>query len=337
MTRSCGLALLALLSFACHAGAGSLANLQFTTYSPLSSDLEMARRLLSPLTAARVPRLQAGLSTQTINLSEERFMVYVPSQVPADGYGLLVFVPPWSEARLPEGWDNVLDRYGVIFVSAAHSGNDANVFTRRMPLALLAEQNIVQRYPVNPARVFIGGFSGGSRVAMRLALGYPDVFRGAFLDAGADPIGTATIPLPSRGLFEQFQTSSRLVYATGDNDVSSLAMAAASRRSMQDWCVLHVQAQRIPGGFHAIAGPAVLSQALAALMEPLQPDTGWLAACRSGIDAKLSLELEHVQSLITAGQRDAAQEAVKAIDLEFGGLAAPRSIELDQQISRLPK
>jgi len=109
-------------------------------YSPLSGNAELARRLLSPLSAAQIPELLAhagkGLSEQPINLAQEKFAVYVPAQAPARGYALLVFVPPWSDARLPPGWAAVLDRYGVIFVSAARSGNDVTPLGRRAPLAI---------------------------------------------------------------------------------------------------------------------------------------------------------------------------------------------------------
>ena len=54
------------------------------------------------------------------------------------------------------------------------------------PLALLAAHNIMQPYSVNREHVFIGGVSGGSRIALRVALSYRDLFRGALLNAGSD-------------------------------------------------------------------------------------------------------------------------------------------------------
>ena len=42
---------------------------------------------------------------------------------------------------------------------------------RREPLALLAALNILADYPIDPEQVYIGGFSGGSRIARRLASG----------------------------------------------------------------------------------------------------------------------------------------------------------------------
>lgn len=167
-------------------------------------------------------------------------MIYVPPHAPAQGYALMVFVPPWQQATLPSGWAQVLDQYGFIFVSAAGSGNDENHLARREPLALIGVQNVIKRYTVDPKRIFVGGFSGGSRVALRLALDYPDVFHGAFLNAGSDPIGANPVPLPSKDQLFRFQESSRIVYATGARDLFHLSMDAESARSMLKQCVCMV-------------------------------------------------------------------------------------------------
>jgi poly(3-hydroxybutyrate) depolymerase len=150
----------------------------------------------------------------------------------------------------------------MIFVSASNSGNDANVLDRREPLALLAAHNVRQRYPVDPDRVYIGGFSGGSRVAMRLAVAYPDVFRAALLNAGSDSIGDGQLPLPAAELVRQFQDSTRLVYLTGQDDSVGLDQDVRSRESMQEWCAFDLQTQLILRAGHEAAGPAALNRAL---------------------------------------------------------------------------
>src|SRR5437879_3459048 len=95
---------LAVLLLAAHPARGEtglLRDVVFTDYTPLSSNLELARRLLTPLAAATLPERVAGsgkrLAEQPIELSEERFIVYVPAAPPRQGYGLLAFVPPWPE------------------------------------------------------------------------------------------------------------------------------------------------------------------------------------------------------------------------------------------------
>lgn len=314
-------------------------NVVFGDYSPLSGNTEMARRLLTPLVAAQIPRNLARtgstLSEQPIDLARENFVVYVPAQKPPGGYGLLVFVPPWQEAKLPEGWESILDQYGMIYVSAARSGNPESVLGRREPLALLAEANIARRYALDPARIVIGGLSGGSRVAQHLALGYPDVFRAALLNAGSDPIGTERNPLPPRDLFFQFQNSTRLVYVTGADDPLHLAWDVASKQSMREWCVFDIDRQITPGVAHQIASTAALSRALQALFNPVPPDPNELAACRASRDAELTAKFQQVEALIAARKHDDAQALLKDIDTGFGGLAAPRSVELAAQISAL--
>lgn len=304
----------------------------FADYTPFSRNAELVRRLLSPLTAAQIPRALARsgavLAEQPIDLARERFAVYVPARAPPGGYGLLVFVPPWPDAVLPPGWAPVLERYGVIFVSAARSGNEAPPLSRREPLALLAAANIMGRYAVDPARVYIAGFSGGSRTAMRLALGYPDVFRGAVLNAGSDPVGEGQVPVPPRDLFQRFQERARLVYATGGRDTAALAADADSMTSMHRWCVFDTKAQVTPLVGHEAAGAPALSRALETLLAPARPDPKRLAACRAGIERELAAKLRDVESLIARGKRGEARRRLGGIDRRFGGLAAPRSLDL---------
>jgi Esterase PHB depolymerase len=307
----------------------------FSDYTPLAGNAELARRVLTPLGTLELQRRLAAagdsLSGHPVDLAAERFLLDVPARAPAAGFGLLVFVAPWDEARLPEGWRDVLDRSGMIFVSAAHAGNDA-ADGRREALALLAAYNVMQRYKVDPARVFVGGFSGGSRIALRLALAYPDLFGGALLNAGSDPIGSAKLPLPPRPLFVRFQESSRLVYVTGERDTLHLSMDAASLESMRRWCVFNVVQRITPWTAHEAASGAALGRALEVLGVPASQHPAKLDACRAGVDRQLMQQLDAVQALVAGGERPEARRRLEALDLEFGGLAAPRSVELAAQL-----
>ena len=271
------------------ARAGDRLDVAFDHYSPLSRNMQMARRLLSPLSAARLERLAINspdkVREQAIDLANERFSVYVPKPAADGRYGLLVFIPPWNEATIPAQWIASLDQHAVIFVTAAHSGNDANVLDRREPLALLATQNIMDRYRVDPSRVFVSGFSGGSRVALRLALAYPDLFRGALLQAGSDPIGTAQIPLPPRDLFAEFRDKSRIVYLTGRQDREHLDQDERSAKSLRSWCVAGIETETVPWAGHDVATSTAFDKALTALMNPpTVADVERAESCRKKID-----------------------------------------------------
>lgn len=323
--------LLSLPAFA-QAPTGLQTNVRFTEYSPLSRADELLRRLLSPLQALRtndaIAKSGREVREQSIDLTQEQFTVYVPPAQPQNGYALLVFVLPWNKPTLPPYWMGELDKHGMIFVTAAKSGNEESILDRREPLALLAAHNILQRYRVDPERVYIGGLSGGSRTAMRLALAYPDLFRGALLNAGSDPIGTAQIRLPPADLMHKFQESSHLVYITGANDTEHIDADMRSRDSMQHWCVFDMKTVAVPWIGHEILGATAFNRGLDALLTNEKPVSDKLASCRQRYEQDLDDQLQQVRSLRTNGKMDAAAKLLDAIDERFGGLAAPRSVEL---------
>jgi len=320
---------------------GLQTDVRFDAYTPLSQGSEIARRLFTPLTYARLQHYLAdhrgAMREQSIDLAQERFVLYVPTGTPPpSGYGLLVFVPPWPQAALPEGWARELDRRGLIYVSMANAGNAADVIDRRVPLALLAWANAGRRYPLDPAHVYVGGYSGGSRVALRIALAYPDVFHGALLEAGSDPPGGAALSLPPVTLFHRFQQDTRLVFLTGGQDAAHLQMDTASRQALRRWCVTDMASVTPPWLGHEIAGAAALGQALDALARPLPPQGGALAPCRARNEGEVASALSGVQKALSRGDREQAQRRLDAIDGRFGGLAATRLLELQARLDVRP-
>jgi dienelactone hydrolase len=315
---------------------GLQTNVTFGEYSPLSRASELERRLFSPLLALQtneaIARSGRQVREQSIDLAQEKFVVYVPPVLPQNGYALLVFVMPWRNATVPSAWTAALDRHDMIFVTAADSGNDASVLDRREPLALLAAYNIMQRYRIDPARVYIGGLSGGSRVALRLALAYPDLFHGALLNAGSDPIGTTQIRLPPAELMHRFQEASRLVYLTGKDDVQNLELDSHSRDSMRDWCVFDTDTVTVAWTGHEIVGAVAFRRGLDALETHVDPAPDKLASCRRRYEQELDDKLSEVETLRAGGKADAASALLEAVDQRFGGLAAPRSVELAQRL-----
>jgi len=248
---------------------------------------------------------------------------------------LFVFVPPWNTARVPAGWSSAFEAHGAIFISAAKSGNDQSVLARRIPLALLAEQNVEHHYPIDAEHIYIGGFSGGSRVSLRIALAYPDIFRGVILNAGSDPIGTRYTTPPPKDLMRQFQDGTRLIFVTGEEDLYNHQMDFASRRSLDDWCVFHVSTVPMPSVAHEPASANLISRAFEALESPLMKsdDPGKLQACRLRIENQIEDELHKAQLLTAEGERDQAANLLRDIDQRYGGLAASGTLELFSELS----
>jgi hypothetical protein len=68
------------------------------------------------------------------------------------------------------------------------------------------------------------------------------------------------------------------------------------------------------------------------LAEPAKNDADKLAACRARIDEEVAAQIHAVEKLIDDGRKEPARAALNALDVHYGGLAAPRSIELSERI-----
>jgi pimeloyl-ACP methyl ester carboxylesterase len=298
----------------------------FDAPSPLAANAVLLQRLMSPRQGqALLAKLAAkgeALAPFAIDPAKERFTVYLPKRRPEAGYGLLVFIPPWNDGRLPAGWAAALDRAGVIFVSAERSGNAEDIAGRRAPLALTAAHALAMRYPLDPERVFVGGFSGGSRVALRLILAYPDVFAGVLLDAGSDPIGGPDAPLPSPGLMSRLQTRTRFLFATGERDDINLAKDAEARASSARWCIAKTLTLSRPNAGHEVLDGGGLLRALEALDRPLAPDAAPPARCLAALAERLQRARAEARTLLAQPSSPKVDAALDRLDSTFGGLLA---------------
>jgi len=313
------------------AGPGPIAKFKavsFAETTPLARNGELIKRLFSPFDSADLAAKNdaATLDTFPIDPNKEKFGLYVPAQKPPRGYGLLVWVSPLDSAGMPLGWPATLEERGVIFVTAARSGNETSPLGRRIPLALTAAANVFRRYPIDPDRVWIAGFSGGSRIAERIALAYPDVFSGAILDGSSDPIGSADLPLPARESFERFLDGTSIVFSTGQDDRYNTDDAKRVISSLRRHCFDRLAVEVRRGEGHV----AMNGRSLAKAIEFLDRKPEELPAdrqCREELYSKIDSELAQADTMLRRGGRG-ARETIRSIDRRYGRLAAPRSLEL---------
>lgn len=321
------------------ASAGQMLTDQvFDRYSPMAASDEFSRRVFSPTTFDRLQRFQVYLGkpavVHTVDLSHERFDVFVPRVKPSSGYGLLVFVSPIQRWPLTHDWKKVLDRAGIIYVSAVRSGNSQNVYERRIPLALHAYENITTRYPIDPSRVTISGFSGGSRTAIRIAAAYADLFTGALLIGGAKTMGEEDFAPPPKELMTLMQRRMRIVYSTGRHDMPNVRLDGYSMDALRLRCVAGVFKISEAEISHEVPNRKVLQRVLNRLEKPLEAKLlSAQSECATALAARVDHDVKLAEGRYADGDKTAAGELLGAADLAWGGLASERLIALARLIA----
>lgn len=94
----------------------------------------------------------------------------------------LIFITPGASFSWG-AMSDVCRPAGVLLVGITAAPNDVPM-PRRIRIVLDVLDDVRQRYPIDPDRTYIGGFSGGGRVASAVAFALPELF-GGILSVGA--------------------------------------------------------------------------------------------------------------------------------------------------------
>jgi len=149
--------------------------------------------------------------------------IYVPPGYrPAAPPGLFVYVSPMQTGKVPGKWRRILDEHNLIWIGANRSGNRV-VVGRRMLFAVLAILVAEQGYAVDTSRLYVSGFSGGGKVASRLATAHAQTFTGGFF------IGGVEVWHDEHPDNIEFMRSNRYVFLCGSNDQALRSCKQATR------------------------------------------------------------------------------------------------------------
>jgi poly(3-hydroxybutyrate) depolymerase len=155
------------------------------------------------------------------DLALETVDVRVPgSYRPADAHGIFI----WNGVTAPnQDWYEIIARHKLIFVTANGVGGRAPQI--RTGLDLDAIHNLSKHYTIDPARIYIAGFSAGAHHSARMIREYPDLIRGALLLSGGifydsekgepSALGFKWYGLSS---LEQIKRDTKIVSITGAGD-----------------------------------------------------------------------------------------------------------------------
>lgn len=112
--------------------------------------------------------------------------MYVPrSYDPDRPAGLMVYISPTSSGQLRTDWQPVIEEENLIWISANRSGNRRPT-RKRILLASLAPFVASLGYEIDPARVYLSGFSGGGKAAGIASIHLANLFKGAVFICGAE-------------------------------------------------------------------------------------------------------------------------------------------------------
>ncbi|WP_372016574.1 alpha/beta hydrolase [Pseudoxanthomonas sp. 10H] len=168
--------------------------------------------------------------------------------------GLVVFVSANGSGTVPAMWRPLLVEKNLVWIGADDAGNDAST-QRRVLQALLAARLAARAHDIDPRRIYLAGFSGGSRVASRMAPLYPQAFRGYVFMGGASAWGRE----PPRDL--PLMRERGYVFVNGSDDFNLDEGRSVSRR-FRGAGLDHVEFIEVPGLDHHLPDAAVLGWAI---------------------------------------------------------------------------
>lgn len=169
--------------------------------------------------------------------------LYVPdSYRPENPAGLMIYISPTRSGKIPQKWKSVMDKYNLIWVAANDSGNRVLV-SDRATYALLAPTLAETHYKIDQERIYLSGFSGGGKVAGKVAAAYPFLFKGAIFICGIETLGK--IPPNQLELFKQ----NHYVFVTGTMD-QALGEARRGHSQFVRAGVANSKLMVIPNMFH---------------------------------------------------------------------------------------
>jgi len=125
--------------------------------------------------------------------------------------GLLVFVSPTDSGEPPRGWLELLRRKQLSWVAADGFGNE-KPSAQRVLVAMMALSLAQRSAGLDRKRIYIGGMSGGGRIASMTAPRFPQMFSGGLYIVGAN------FGMPDDAQLLRQAAENRYVFITGDKD-----------------------------------------------------------------------------------------------------------------------
>ncbi len=227
---------------------GKRSEIRFSESPPQSSDPVRVRY-----------RLMAAEDPPAYDVTKESFEILLPEGYkPDEPHGLFIWINAGDSPAIPKEWEAVLAKHKLIFVGAKKSGNKRNIFDR-VRLAIDANHNIRQLYKIDGRRVYVSGFSGGSRVASMLGVAWGDMFSGTICCMGVNFYTDLNAPdgkvyglsyIPNEQLLPMVKKACRYSLITGEKDFNLANTQAAFENGLKKEGFANAQILEVPDHGH---------------------------------------------------------------------------------------
>lgn len=118
--------------------------------------------------------------------AQQRYELFVPPNLdPRKPTPLVLFISPGNRPTGWSQWQRVCQPSGVIYASPFAAGNDCPT-PRRVRIVLDVLDDVRRRFAIDADRTYLGGFSGGARIACAVAFALPEHFGGVVPVCGAE-------------------------------------------------------------------------------------------------------------------------------------------------------
>jgi len=212
-------------------------------------------------------RMHAVENPGPFDITREQFQLVVPKNYQSiEPWGLFIWISASDNPRVPAEWEAVLAARKLLFVGAMKSGNPRNIFDR-IRMAIDANVGMRKRYRIDPARVYVSGFSGGARVASMTGVAFADLFTGAIPFMGVNFYTDLPAEngkqfglnyIPDDDVLAIAKKRCRYVLVTAEKDFNRINTHSADENGFRKEGFASVLCLEVPGIAHAM------------------PDAGWL-------------------------------------------------------------
>lgn len=205
------------------------------------------------------------------DVSKESYEILLPENWnDREPHGLFIWISAGNTPKIPKEWEPVLAKHRLIFIGAQNSGNRRDIFDR-IRLAIDANHNVRQRYSVDGRRVYVSGFSGGSRVASMLGVAWGDMFSGTICFMGVNFYTDVKAPdgkvyglnyLPSEQLLPIVKQACRYSLITAEKDFNLANTQGVYENGFVKEGFQNVQLFEVPGHGHKMPPADWLDKAI---------------------------------------------------------------------------